>query len=126
MKFFTYLQQDFLTFSGRVNRIHYLYVNIIFYLFVISLHRFLVFYSFPENKIMLIFILLFTLALFITNISIKIKRLADLNKSRYYLILNFIPFIHFFFEVYLLTFKGTPDTNKYGTIPNSFNKSNLN
>ena len=42
MKFFTYLQQDFLTFSGRVNRIHYLYVNIIFYLFVISLHRFLV------------------------------------------------------------------------------------
>ena len=126
MKFFTYLQQDFLTFSGRVNRIHYLYVNIIFYLFVISLHIFLVFYSFPENKIMLIFILLFTLALFITNISIKIKRLADLNKSRYYLILNFIPFIHFFFEVYLLTFKGTPDTNKYGTIPNSFYKSNLN
>ena len=126
MKFFTYLQQDFLTFSGRVNRIHYLYVNIIFYLFVISLHRFLVFYSFPENKIMLTFILLFTLALFITNISIKIKRLADLNKSRYYLILNFIPFIHFFFEVYLLTFKGTPDTNKYGNIPNSFYKSNLN
>ena len=126
MKFSTYLQQDFLTFSGRVNRIHYLYVNIIFYLFVISLHIFLVFYSFPENKIMLIFILLFTLALFITNISIKIKRLADLNKSRYYLILNFIPFIHFFFEVHLLTFKGTPDTNKYGTIPNSFYKSNLN
>ena len=126
MKFFTYLQQDFLTFSGRVNRIHYLYVNIIFYLFVISLHRFLVFYSFPENKIMLIFILLFTLALFITNISIKIRRLADLNKSRYYLILNFIPFIHFFFEIYLLTFKGTSDTNKYGAIPNSFYKSNLN
>ena len=126
MKFFTYLQQDFLTFSGRVNRIHYLYVNIIFYLFVIFLHRFLVFYSFPENKIMLIFILLFTLALFITNISIKIKRLADLNKSRYYLILNFIPFIHFFFEIYLLTFKGTSDTNKYGAIPNSFYKSNLN
>ena len=126
MKFFTYLQQDFLTFSGRVNRIHYLYVNIIFYLFVISLHIFLVFYSFPENKIMLIFILLFTLALFITNISIKIKRLADLNKSRYYLILNFIPFIHFFFEIYLLTFKGTSDTNKYGAIPNSFYKSNLN
>ena len=119
MKFFTYLQQDFLTFSGRVNRIHYLYVNIIFYLFVISLHRFLVFYSFPENKIMLIFILLFTLALFITNISIKIRRLADLNKSPYYLLLNFIPFIHFFFEIYLLTFKGTSDTNKYGAIPNS-------
>ena len=75
---------------------------------------------------MLIFILLFTLALFITNISIKIRRLADLNKSPYYLILNFIPFIHFFFEVYLLTFKGTPDTNKYGNIPNSFYKSNLN
>ena len=126
MKFFTYLQQDFLTFSGRVNRIHYLYVNIIFYLFVISLHRFLVFYSFPENKIMLIFILLFTLALFITNISIKIRRLADLNKSSYYLLLNFIPFIHFFFEIYLLTFKGTSDTNKYGAIPNSFYKSNLN
>lgn len=126
MKFFTYLQQDFLTFSGRVNRIHYLYVNIIFYLFVISLHRFLVFYSFPENKIMLIFILLFTLALFITNISIKIRRLADLNKSPYYLILNFIPFIHLFFEIYLLTFKGTSDTNKYGAIPNSFYKSNLN
>ena len=126
MKFFTYLQQDFLTFSGRVNRIHYLYVNIIFYLFVISLHIFLVFYSFPENKIMLIFILLFTLALFITNISIKIRRLADLNKSPYYLILNFIPFIHFFFEIYLLTFKGTSDTNKYGAIPNSFYKSNLN
>ncbi|MBP8628912.1 MAG: DUF805 domain-containing protein, partial [Negativicutes bacterium] len=119
MKFFTYLQQDFLTFSGRVNRIHYLYVNIIFYLFVISLHRFLVFYSFPENKIMLIFILLFTLALFITNISIKIRRLADLNKSPYYLLLNFIPFIHLFFEIYLLTFKGTSDTNKYGAIPNS-------
>ena len=126
MKFFTYLQQDFLTFSGRVNRIHYLYVNIIFYLFVISLHRFLVFYSFPENKIILIFILLFTLALFITNISIKIRRLADLNKSPYYLLLNFIPFIHLFFEIYLLTFKGTSDTNKYGAIPNSFYKSNLN
>ena len=125
MKFSTYLKQDFFTFSGQVNRIHYLYVNIISYLFLISLHRFLVVYSFPENKIMLVFILLFTLALFFTNISIKIRRLADLNKPPYFLILNLIPIIHFFFEFYLLIFEGTPDTNKYGTIPNSFYKSNL-
>jgi len=42
------------------------------------------------------------------------KRLHDLNHTENYLLLNFIPYISFFFLLYLILAEGTDGPNKYG------------
>lgn len=47
-----------------------------------------------------------------------IKRLHDLDKNGWYILLNFVPLINLIFMVYLLVKRGTQASNRYGPIPN--------
>ena len=46
-----------------------------------------------------------------------IKRLHDLDKSGWYLLLNFVPIINVIFSLYLIFVKGTDGPNGYGEDP---------
>ena len=48
---------------------------------------------------------------------IAIRRLHDLNKSGWWLLVSFIPYINIVFCLYILFAPGTPGENKYGADP---------
>ena len=59
-------------------------------------------------------ILILTLVL---SIFLVIRRLHDLNRSAWYFVFAFIPYVNIIFALYLLLVKGTDGPNKYGADP---------
>jgi uncharacterized membrane protein YhaH (DUF805 family) len=53
----------------------------------------------------------------INYFALLIRRLHDLNKSGWFCLLSFVPFLNFLFHIYILFFPGTAGQNKYGTVP---------
>jgi Predicted membrane protein len=50
-------------------------------------------------------------------ISFGVRRLKDLNKSKWLFLVTFVPIANFVLFIYLLFFKGTTGSNKYGPDP---------
>lgn len=116
MKFLSYIIQDFFTFSGRINRLNYFYATATNYLLLFSIYKFLL-NNLHSNLFILLFIVLLCLALSTSGLSINIRRLHDIDKSSWFLLISFIPFIGHAFLVYLFFAKGTVGPNKYGDEP---------
>lgn len=107
-------------FKGRVNRRNFLIGQLISLFFSFLLVAFLILASIANSDIVLkVAILLFVLpdiALLIFSMSLLIRRLHDLGKSAWYLVLLFIPIVVWFFLLWLLLKKGQGN-NKYGDKP---------
>ena len=61
--------------------------------------------------------LILVLASFFGSICITVRRLHDLNKSGWFSLVSFIPYVNFIFALYVLLAKGTDGVNKYGRDP---------
>ena len=57
------------------------------------------------------------LALFFGGLAISVRRLHDLNKSGWWMLISFIPYVDVIFALYLLFAKGTDGPNQYGDDP---------
>ncbi len=60
--------------------------------------------------------LLYIAAIFISFL-MAVRRLNDLNQSGWWSLLSFVPFVNFFFGIYILFFPGTAGRNNYGPAP---------
>ena len=60
---------------------------------------------------------IFSSVMSILFIPFSIRRLHDLNKSGWFLLISLIPVINFFFGIYAGFFKGTEGPNDYGDDP---------
>ena len=58
-----------------------------------------------------------TLLFVIPNLMLAIRRLHDLNRSAWWIIIKFIPGLNILLSCYLLFFKGTEGPNRYGPDP---------
>ena len=93
----------FFTSEGRLNRKSYIYRS-----FFLSIVLFVV-------QGILSFVLgIFQLA---ANIMMGVRRLHDLDKSGWWMLLLIVPLVNLFFCLYLLFFKGTEGPNEYGDDP---------
>jgi uncharacterized membrane protein YhaH (DUF805 family) len=69
-------------------------------------------------SILFILITIVWLFFFIINyFAFLVRRLHDLNKTGWFCLLNFVPFVSILLHIYLLFFPGTAGTNKYGDQP---------
>jgi len=59
---------------------------------------------------------LFALAIIVPYIGVGIRRLHDVNKSGWFLLLGLIPLVNFYL-LYLLVIEGTIGDNQYGPDP---------
>lgn len=57
-----------------------------------------------------------SLALLVPTIAVGVRRLHDISKSGWFLLLAFIPLVNFYL-IYLLAQDGTPGSNEYGANP---------
>ena len=61
-----------------------------------------------------------SLPLSIGSFMVGIRRLHDLNRTGWFMLLVFIPVVNLIFAIYLLFFKGTEGYNNYGADPLQF------
>lgn len=109
--------------SGRASRSEFWY----FYLYSVLITAIGVFaIVILHNKINIVIegLLLIIYVAFVTipNISLSIRRLHDINKSGYWLLVTFIPIVGMGIYI-LLMFKSYPAKNKYGAIPKPLDKN---
>ena len=69
------------------------------------------------NKILLLFVTLYSLITLPATLGLQVRRLHDLNNSGWLFLLNLIPFVSYFFPFYIAFFPGTNGDNKYGPKP---------
>ena len=111
------LKNDIFTTQGRLNRLRFLKYNLllIFAGFIIFAICGLI--EGPENLENSKLAYVLSIPISVAQIMIQIRRLHDLNKSGYFVLLAFIPVVNLLFELYLLFTKGTDGTNIYGYDP---------
>jgi len=96
---------DILNPNGRFSRIPYVLI-----LFVANIIMFPLFYLLQDAWFILIFI-----QIFVSYVAIiaGIRRLHDLNKSGWHLLLLLVPFVNFIFLLYLLLAPGEKQGNRW-------------
>lgn len=111
------------SYKGRISRVHYWFTLLIIstlstplIIGVIASHIYKGFYFKLESLNISIIVVLSIILFFISWVAIvtNIKRLHDLNKSGWHVLLQFIPIVGWFFTVYLGVKRGTEGKNEYG------------
>ena len=108
--------KKYVTFSGRARRAeHWLFY--LFFMIMIpagaSIDVLLGTYDL-EGEFYL-FMSLFMTLLFLPLLSVQIRRLHDINKSGYWLFIQLVPVIGFFWLIILLCLPGTKGANDFGS-----------
>jgi uncharacterized membrane protein YhaH (DUF805 family) len=60
---------------------------------------------------------IYSLITFVANLSLSVRRLHDVGKSGWFLLIYFIPLIGFIWLIVLFCTDGEPGANKYGANP---------
>jgi uncharacterized membrane protein YhaH (DUF805 family)/DNA-directed RNA polymerase subunit RPC12/RpoP len=108
-------------FKGRIGRRVYFFGSIFSWLFLVLFIFIIAFLDLLSNEtitaIYLFFFYLLFVYIIIINFSLAIRRLHDINKSGWYLLLSFIPLLGSVFSLYILFKKGDKKINNYGPPP---------
>lgn len=110
----------FFTSKGRLNRKSYIYRSIFLSLVLSVIQAVLTFASNTIGALELLFaVLLLVLGIFgvVASIMMLARRLHDLDKSGWWMLLLCVPLINLFFAIYFYFFKGTEGPNQYGDDP---------
>ena len=119
LRWFIVVLQKFADFSGRASRAEYwwyilgyviVYVAAVIFDDILGLNNTGMEYGVITTVVILLF--------FLPSLSVSIRRLHDVDKSGWWLLVNFIPF-GVFVILYFQLLKGTAGDNKYGPQPPS-------
>ena len=114
-----FLKNNIFTTAGRLNRLRYFKYTFclgVFFGIVEVICKLIV--SADENSAAVDVIeTLISFPLAVGSIMLQIRRLHDLDKSAWFVLLSAIPGVNLLFGLYLLFFKGTDGTNQYGYDP---------
>ena len=106
------------TTEGRLNRLRYFKYTLILGL-CFGIVGFIVGRIFPAENSFVGDTLqtLLTIPMAVGSVMLQIRRLHDLDRSGWFVLISAIPGINFLFGIYLLLAKGTDGTNRYGYDP---------
>ena len=113
--------QNYINFSGRSGRSEYWYwilFNLVAYLgiFVVGLVlTFLI--SEVIGIVTLVLYIGFAVAAFIPSFAVMVRRLHDLDRSGWWWLVNFIPFIGFLIFLYFMVQPSDEEENRFGPVP---------
>ena len=116
------LQEMFFTFKGRLNRQSYIFRGLFLSLTLGFIETVLTL-CVDENVMGAFDILMLLIAFacsilsFWAGLALNVRRLHDLDKSGWWLLIMCIPIVNFFLGIYILFFKGTEGANQYGNDP---------
>lgn len=124
------LKEKYLSFSGRLNRKPYIIRSLIVgvimtVLFVVIDVLFEDEFTFDEFGMLtttpgtaeILFTLFVAVIGMVCMISLSVRRLHDLEKSGWFILLNYVPLINIALGIYMVFFRGTDGNNQYGNDP---------
>ena len=116
-----FLSQVYTT-QGRLNRLRYLKYQLLFMLVSALIGGVIGFAGGllsgnPESVLVTVPTGIWSFVAGIGGIMLGIRRLHDLNKSGWFMLLGLVPFINIIFALYLLLAPGTNGWNEYGEDP---------
>lgn len=110
------------TTEGRLNRLRYFMYSIVWSI-ISSVVGFILgsigglLSSDPESVLVMVPVGIWSFVAGIGSIMIAIRRLHDLNKSGWFLLISLIPLVNMIFVLYILLVPGTVGDNQYGEDP---------
>lgn len=102
--------RNYANFDGRSSRKEY-WMYILFY--VLILFGLMILDNLFNNSIIGIVVGLFQIVFIIPSLSVAVRRLHDVNKNGWFLLLSFIPLANFYL-LYLLVQPSSPSSNQWG------------
>ena len=127
MNWYLKVIRNYAVFTGRARRKEFwmfMLFNMIFILIVEIIGTIIfmvltsvgvdILYSYMVNMII---IPIYLLAIFIPSLAVSVRRLHDLGKSGWYMLLPLIPIVGFFWLMVLFCFDSEPLENEYGNNP---------
>jgi len=112
-----------LSFSGRIGRLRYLAYSMGTYLLLMLVMVPLVGVSALtgcEPNVSMIGMLIMGvvyISMLVAWITFAKRRLNDLNRNGWWLLLALVPFVNFLLTIYMMFFPGTDGDNRYGAVP---------
>lgn len=127
MKWYLKVLKQYADFNGRARRTEYwmyLLFNLIFLFAAAVLDNILGLKFSPEIPYGFIY-MIYALAVFIPGLAVTVRRLHDVDKSGWFILIGLIPFVGAIWLLVLYCTEGTPGTNQYGVNPKeNFNEIN--
>lgn len=127
MKWYLKVLKQYADFNGRARRTEYwmyLLFNMIFAAVAAVLDNILGLKFSPEIPYGYIY-LLYGLAVFLPGLGVAVRRLHDVGKSGWFMLIALIPIIGGIWLIVLMATDGTPGRNEYGVNPKeNFNEIN--
>ena len=112
------LLSEIYTTEGRLNRLRYFKYQIIWILIGLLIGLIIGFIIGDSSGSLLNMVVgLFSLFMGIGNIMLSVRRLHDLNKSGWFMLLAFVPLVNLVFALYLYLAPGQVGANQYGADP---------
>jgi D-xylose transport system ATP-binding protein len=110
MSWYLEVLKKYAVFSGRASRPEFWYftlVNVIVYAVFVAI-------SLASPTLGSILYLLYVLAVFVPSLGVAIRRLHDIDRSGWWILIALVPFIGLFVLLYFYATPGTPTANSYG------------
>ncbi len=117
MKYYLEVLKKYATFSGRARRAEYWQFAGIQIAILIPLSILM-----ETNENLSVFYIIYALATFLPGLAVTVRRLHDVGKSEWYILLNLIPIVGIWVLI-LLCKNGEPGMNKYGMNPKEIQNS---
>lgn len=113
MNYYLLALQKYATFSGRATRPEYWYFFLINFLIGIAINI----VSMIAGDVYSIVGMIYSLAMFIPGLAICARRLHDIGKSGWMMLVALIPLAGIIWLIVLLATKSSPENNVYGLEP---------
>ncbi len=126
MHYYIDVLKKYFVFSGRSRRAEYWYFMLFNFivLFVLGMIQFFVALSGGNPMIVSVIYWLYYLAILIPTLAVSVRRLHDIGKSGWMILINLIPIIGAIWFLVLTCFDSTEGNNEYG--PNPKTSSSVN
>lgn len=117
--FLQMVKRDYFSYQGRLNRKPYFWRSLL--IMFLEMICYIVFDSVEDDDLFSVSLLLISIVIFvacvIADLMLDIRRLHDVNKSGWFILLTIIPAVTPFFYLYLFLMPGTDGNNQYGENP---------
>ena len=115
------IKKDYFSFEGRLNRQPYIVRSLIIYVIMMGLFgcSYVLFGNeYGDTSVMedLLDVIAF-ITFCVSNLSLCVRRLHDLGRSGWLVLVNAIPVLNAALTIYMVFFKGNEGTNQYGPDP---------
>ena len=118
MKYFLYCLQHYADFTGRARRSEYWYFVLFNFIVSILIGLSLGVIAGLLNVPALVYLAyLWSLAVFIPSLAVSVRRLHDIGRSGWWLLLSLIPLVGSIILIIWCCFDSQPGANQYGSNP---------